>query len=177
MGGVPPSSGDIDSGMSVGGEPSGSGASSSAAGPSTLLASDTAALGLGDMQYSRSAPSAFAALAAERTKSPLAQMSEKLKDPLIDWKYEMRRSAQEVLPGLFVGPYQSSKNLPELQELGITHIVCLYEERERLIVKPRFEGQFQYLPLLVRDASDQNLISLFPACVLKYFQVCAYADV
>lgn len=124
--------------------------------------------------YSRSAPSsasyedalANSFMSAEQARvaaSPLAKVAQSLQEPLLDWRYEMRRTAQEVLPGLFVGPYQSSKSLEELHALGITHIVCLFEDREKHLVKPRFIGQFQYLPLLVRDASDQNLISLFPA--------------
>jgi serine/threonine/tyrosine-interacting protein len=82
-----------------------------------------------------------------------------------DWKYEMRREAQEILPRLYVGPYQSSRSFEALQALGITHIVCLSESRERNFVKPRFPDHFVYLPIELRDAQDQNLIRLFPTCV------------
>lgn len=83
-------------------------------------------------------------------------------DPLGDWKYEMRREAQQIIPGLFVGPYQISRLLQPLQNLGITHIVCVYDNREKLFVKPRFPDHFTYLALEVRDAADQNVIRLFP---------------
>lgn len=74
----------------------------------------------------------------------------------------MRREAQQIIPGLFVGPYQISRLLEPLQNLGITHIVCVYENREKIFVKPRFPEHFVYLSLEVRDAADQNLIRLFP---------------
>lgn len=42
----------------------------------------------------------------------------------------MRREAQEIIPGLYVGPYQSSRDLGKLQQLGITHVCCVSETRE-----------------------------------------------
>ncbi len=42
----------------------------------------------------------------------------------------MRRDSQEVIPGLYIGPLQSSKDLTKLQSSGITHVLCIYDERE-----------------------------------------------
>jgi hypothetical protein len=81
---------------------------------------------------------------------------------IADWKYEMRREAQQIIPGLYVGPYQSGRLLEPLQTLGITHIVCVFDVREKLFVKPRFPEHFTYLALEVRDAQDQNVIRMFP---------------
>jgi serine/threonine/tyrosine-interacting protein len=81
---------------------------------------------------------------------------------MTDWRYEMRREAQEILPGLFVGGYQPSRDLELLNRLGITSIVCVSEDREKHLVKPRFIGKFEYMNLEMRDATDQNLIRLFP---------------
>lgn len=79
-----------------------------------------------------------------------------------DWKYEMRRDAQEILPGslvvpspgdlprpaepadsmltnlstvagLYVGPFQPSWKREVLQGLGITHILCIAETRESCV--------------------------------------------
>ncbi|KAK4049770.1 hypothetical protein OIO90_005351 [Microbotryomycetes sp. JL221] len=80
----------------------------------------------------------------------------------VEWKYEMRRGAQEVLPGLFVGGFQPSWRFETLQELGITHILCVAEERESHLFKAKFPEHFTYLILPVRDADDQNLIRIFP---------------
>jgi serine/threonine/tyrosine-interacting protein len=57
----------------------------------------------------------------------------------LEWKYEMRREAQEILPGLFIGPFQPSWKLEALQALGITHVLCIAESREQSVqsVSPR----------------------------------------
>lgn len=82
-----------------------------------------------------------------------------------DWKYEMRREAQEILPGLYVGPFQPSWKRETLDHLGITHILCIAETREAHILKPKFPADFVYLIQDIRDADDQNLIRIFPqAC-------------
>ncbi|KAJ3517620.1 hypothetical protein NMY22_g13923 [Coprinellus aureogranulatus] len=80
----------------------------------------------------------------------------------VEWRYEMRRECQEILPGLFLGPFVASKSLDTLQGLGITHIVCIRDAKEAFSVKPRFPGTFQYLTLDVEDNEEQNLIRLFP---------------
>ena len=45
---------------------------------------------------------------------------------LIGWllacRYEMRRECQEILPNVFLGPFQASKSLETLKHLGITHV-------------------------------------------------------
>ncbi|KZP26267.1 phosphatases II [Athelia psychrophila] len=80
----------------------------------------------------------------------------------VEWRYEMRRESQEILPGLLLGPFQASKNLEKLQWLKITHIVCIRDAKEAFSVKPRFLDHFQYLVLDVEDNEEQNLIRLFP---------------
>lgn len=37
-------------------------------------------------------------------------------------RYEMRRDCQEIFPGLLLGPFQASKSLEKLKELGVTHV-------------------------------------------------------
>ncbi|KAG2009960.1 serine/threonine/tyrosine-interacting protein, variant 2 [Coprinopsis cinerea AmutBmut pab1-1] len=74
----------------------------------------------------------------------------------------MRRECQEILPGLYLGPFVASKSLETLQSLGITHIVCIRDAKEAFSVKPRFPGQFHYMTLDVEDNEEQNLIRVFP---------------
>ncbi|RDB14601.1 Serine/threonine/tyrosine-interacting protein A [Hypsizygus marmoreus] len=81
----------------------------------------------------------------------------------VEWRYEMRRECQEILPGLWLGPFVASKSLETLRALSITHIVCIRDVKEAFSVRPRFEGQFQYMVLDVEDNEEQNLIRLFPA--------------
>ncbi|KAF8630907.1 hypothetical protein AX17_005265 [Amanita inopinata Kibby_2008] len=80
----------------------------------------------------------------------------------VEWRYEMRRECQEILPNLYLGPFVASKSLETLQALGVTHIVCIRDAKEAFSVRPRFENHFKYLVLDVQDNEEQNLIRLFP---------------
>ncbi|KAG8929587.1 hypothetical protein FRC03_003232 [Tulasnella sp. 419] len=82
--------------------------------------------------------------------------------PDVEWRYEMRRECQEIIPGVLLGPFQVSKSLDKLRDLGITHILCIRDAKEAFSVKPRFPEHFQYLVLDVEDNEEQNLIRLFP---------------
>ncbi|THV03828.1 phosphatases II [Dendrothele bispora CBS 962.96] len=98
---------------------------------------------------------------------PLTLTEEQLRNVVqgpgdIEWRYEMRRECQEILPGLLLGPFVASKSLPTLQSLGVTHIVCIRDAKEAFSVRPRFPDHFIYLVLDVEDNEEQNLIRLFP---------------
>lgn len=44
--------------------------------------------------------------------------------------YEMRREAQEIIPGLFLGAFNTATNADRLAEAGITHLwVILFSYR------------------------------------------------
>ena len=57
--------------------------------------------------------------------------------PVDDWTYTMRRDMQEIIPGLFLGPYAAAgkKNLGKLEQTGITHIICVRQEIEKNFIK------------------------------------------
>lgn len=74
----------------------------------------------------------------------------------------MRREAQEVLTGIWVGPSEAGKNLEQLRNAGIGAIVVLRAPSEAVFIKPRFPDQFEYLIVDIHERADQNLISLFP---------------
>ncbi|KAF8349227.1 protein-tyrosine phosphatase-like protein [Amanita rubescens] len=80
----------------------------------------------------------------------------------VEWRYEMRRECQEIIPNLYLGPFVASKSLETLQGLQITHIVCIRDAKEAFSVRPRFQEHFAYLVLDVQDNEEQNLIRLFP---------------
>ncbi|GAA5862546.1 hypothetical protein JCM8547_002099 [Rhodosporidiobolus lusitaniae] len=94
--------------------------------------------------------------------SPELQALEDQVPNKVEWRYEMRREAQEILPGLYIGPFQPSWKLEVLQKLGITHILCIAETREQHLFKPKFPGRIVYMVEEIRDADDQNLIRIFP---------------
>ncbi|KAM0751554.1 phosphatases II [Meredithblackwellia eburnea MCA 4105] len=91
----------------------------------------------------------------------LQQLDEQIQNK-VEWRYEMRREAQETLPGVYVGPFQPSWKLQTLQDLGITHVLCIAESREQHLFTARFPELITYLILEIRDADDQNLIRIFP---------------
>jgi len=82
--------------------------------------------------------------------------------PEVEWRYEMRRECQEILPGLLLGPFTVSKQLDKMLSLAITHVVCIRDAKEAFSVYPRFPDRFQYMVLDVEDNEEQNLIRLFP---------------
>ena len=43
-------------------------------------------------------------------------------------KDDMMSSAQEVMAGVFLGPFAVARDLPELHRLGVTHVLCLSAE-------------------------------------------------
>ncbi|KAH8114610.1 phosphatases II [Phellopilus nigrolimitatus] len=96
-----------------------------------------------------------------------APTAEEIKDIVqgpseVEWRYEMRRECQEILPNLLLGPFQASKSIDTLLSNRITHIVCIRDAKEAFSVRPRFPDRFNYLVLDVQDNEEQNLIRLFP---------------
>ncbi|KAM9073896.1 serine/threonine/tyrosine-interacting protein-like [Megaptera novaeangliae] len=81
-----------------------------------------------------------------------------------EWTYPMRREMQEILPGLFLGPYSSAmkSKLPILQKHGITHIICIRQNIEANFIKPNFQQLFRYLVLDFADNPVENIIRFFP---------------
>lgn len=81
------------------------------------------------------------------------------------WHYSMRRSMQEIVPGLFLGPYSAAQRhcRSALLDSGVTHIVCVRQEKEAHFIRPQFnDGAFTYLILDIADAATENIIRFFP---------------
>jgi len=77
----------------------------------------------------------------------------------------MRREAQLIIPGLYLGPFQASIKLERMTQLGITHVLCVRDQKEASFIYPRFRDDFIYHTLEIRDSMDQNLISVIPECL------------
>lgn len=62
-----------------------------------------------------------------------------------EWTYTMRRSMQEIVRGLYLGPYSAAtkSKLNFLIECNITHIVCVRQSIEAHFVKPNFPDKFK----------------------------------
>ncbi|XP_053204645.1 serine/threonine/tyrosine-interacting protein B-like [Panonychus citri] len=79
------------------------------------------------------------------------------------WEYTMRRDRQEIVPGIYLGPYSSAtrSKINELHQDGITHIICVRDESESKFIKPNFPGQIQYMVLNISDNFFQAIIPFF----------------
>ncbi|KAM7406337.1 hypothetical protein PAMP_000719 [Pampus punctatissimus] len=86
-------------------------------------------------------------------------------EDLLDWAYPMRREMQEILPGLFLGPFSAAmkSKLPILERQGVTHIVCVRQDIEANFIKPNFPHTFRYLVLDIADNPVENIIRFFPS--------------
>lgn len=81
------------------------------------------------------------------------------------WNYSMRRNMQEIIPGVYLGPYSSALKNCRLNLLNnnITHIICVRQNVEAHFVKPQFnEPIFKYLILDIADAATESIIKHFP---------------
>ncbi|XP_046650342.1 serine/threonine/tyrosine-interacting protein B-like [Daphnia pulicaria] len=80
-----------------------------------------------------------------------------------DWTYSMRREMQEIVKGLFLGPYSVAVRSKEnyLETHGITHIVCVRQDIESHMIKTHFVDKFQYLVVNVKDSVTENIIQHF----------------
>ncbi|WVO16219.1 hypothetical protein L204_103890 [Cryptococcus depauperatus] len=81
-----------------------------------------------------------------------------------EWTYEMRREAQLIIPGLYLGPFQASLNAGKMRSMGITHVLCIRDQKEARLIYPRFPTEFKYMTLDLSDHPNQNLITTFPRC-------------
>ncbi|PNF41472.1 Serine/threonine/tyrosine-interacting protein [Cryptotermes secundus] len=81
-----------------------------------------------------------------------------------EWTYTMRRTMQEIVPGLFLGPYSAAmkSKLDHLMHHGITHIVCVRQDIEAHFIRPNFPERFEYLVLDIADNVTENIIQHFP---------------
>ncbi|CAO3591521.1 unnamed protein product [Absidia cylindrospora] len=58
---------------------------------------------------------------------------------LDDWQYEMRREIQELLPGLYLGPFNICRDIQLLQSLGVTHILSILDSSELALFQRTLE--------------------------------------
>jgi serine/threonine/tyrosine-interacting protein len=79
-----------------------------------------------------------------------------------DWNYQQRWMMQEIVPGVFLGPYTAARDKELLQQHNITHILCI-KSKEEIYVRMFFPNDFHYRLLEAENSSFANLISMFPS--------------
>ncbi|KAF7391492.1 hypothetical protein HZH68_011035 [Vespula germanica] len=70
----------------------------------------------------------------------------------------MGNGMNKVLPGLYIGNYQDSKDADQLERFEITHILAIHDTARRL------HSNKHYLCILAADRPDQNLSQYFSLC-------------
>lgn len=87
----------------------------------------------------------------------------KVTTTLDDWHYEMRREIQEIIPGVYLGPFSACRQIDHLKSIGITHILSIIDQHEaRLLNTHNISSHFNYNQIQVDDSNLQNLIQIFP---------------
>eukprot|EP00392_Amoebophrya_sp_AT5.2_P004497 g4505.t1 len=77
-------------------------------------------------------------------------------------KENKRVKTEEIVPRVYLGPYEAAKNEEHLRNLGISHCIIFRSPEESRIIKKKFEQWIQYEVIECSDTANQNLIPLFP---------------
>lgn len=75
------------------------------------------------------------------------------------WNYADRRSLQEIVPGLFLGPLAAARDLASLQQLGIKNLVAVRTSATMHVFKPRHPEQLKYEAF---DIVEGSLLTTLP---------------
>ncbi|XP_076252814.1 serine/threonine/tyrosine-interacting protein-like [Rhynchophorus ferrugineus] len=81
------------------------------------------------------------------------------------WEYFCNASMQEIVPGVFLGPYSAAQMhcLANLREKGIRYIICVRQDVEAHFIRPQInDPSFTYLTLDIADQVTENIIRFFP---------------
>ena len=86
---------------------------------------------------------------------------------MIDWKYEQRRMAQQIVPFLFLGPVSAARDSGFLRDKGITMILAV---RNTMSAQAKLLGSKAAAELgipcsFIDVASNQELIAAFPKAI------------
>lgn len=75
------------------------------------------------------------------------------------WAYTDRRSLQEIVPGIFIGPLATARDPDSLDRLGIKTLVAVRTQTTWNIFKPLFPHKYRYEPL---DIVEGSLLGALP---------------
>ena len=86
---------------------------------------------------------------------------------MIDWKYEQRRMAQQIVPFLFLGPVSAARDSKFLQDQGITMVLAV---RNTMSAQAKLLGSKAAAELgipcsFIDVAGNQELIAAFPKAI------------
>lgn len=71
----------------------------------------------------------------------------------------MRREVQEILPGLYLGPYSALRDIDVLLNENVRNVVLIRGPAEERLIRPKFQDILKTLIIEVSDSSCANIIS------------------
>mmetsp|Transcript_72835 Transcript_72835/g.201958 ORF Transcript_72835/g.201958 Transcript_72835/m.201958 type:complete len:210 (-) Transcript_72835:160-789(-) len=83
--------------------------------------------------------------------------------PDTDWTYTKKREAQEIIPGLWLGPFGAARDQDFLKRANITDALVVRAPEEARILTPKYPEFIHYEVLECRDNPFENIIRFFPA--------------
>mmetsp|Transcript_43138 Transcript_43138/g.93998 ORF Transcript_43138/g.93998 Transcript_43138/m.93998 type:complete len:207 (-) Transcript_43138:157-777(-) len=85
-----------------------------------------------------------------------------LLQPDTDWTYTKKREAQEIIPGLWLGPFGAARDQEFLKRANITDALVVRAPEEARIIAPKYPEFIHYETLECRDSPFENIIRFFP---------------
>mmetsp|Transcript_66247 Transcript_66247/g.175501 ORF Transcript_66247/g.175501 Transcript_66247/m.175501 type:complete len:210 (-) Transcript_66247:191-820(-) len=85
-----------------------------------------------------------------------------LLQPDTDWTYTKKREAQEIIPGLWLGPFGAARDQDFLKRAQITDALVVRAPEEARIIAPKYPEFIHYEVLECRDSPFENIIRFFP---------------
>mmetsp|Transcript_25792 Transcript_25792/g.58756 ORF Transcript_25792/g.58756 Transcript_25792/m.58756 type:complete len:202 (+) Transcript_25792:103-708(+) len=80
-----------------------------------------------------------------------------------DWTYTKKREAQEIIPGLWLGPFGAARDQDFLKRANITDALVVRAPEEARIIAPKYPEFIHYEVLECRDSPFENIIRFFTA--------------
>lgn len=86
-----------------------------------------------------------------------------LLQPDTDWTYTKKREAQQIVPGLWLGPFGAARDQDFLKRENITNALVVRGPEEARIIVPKYPEFIQYEILECRDSPFESVIRYFPS--------------
>mmetsp|Transcript_137438 Transcript_137438/g.293727 ORF Transcript_137438/g.293727 Transcript_137438/m.293727 type:complete len:215 (-) Transcript_137438:46-690(-) len=86
-----------------------------------------------------------------------------LLQPDTEWTYIKKREAQEIVPGLWLGPFGAARDQDFLRRNNITDALVVRAPEEARIIAPKFPELIRYEVLECNDSPFESIIRFFPA--------------
>lgn len=86
---------------------------------------------------------------------------------MLEWKYEQRRMAQQILPFLYLGPMSAAKDRGFLQKEGITMVIGVRNimSAQAKLLGSRAAQELGIDTAMIDVAGNQELIAAFPRAI------------